>query len=269
MVSESVLSARNEAMTHAFNSCIQTFSLLDPGRNCGQDYQEAALKLALLGNRLARWEQVYCSGEQTGTPQERQLAKAALESIKASLERVCETTERSHPSDGWAGIANATEKVQALTARKGEISNYARFIWALHDKKIVDEVIQTIRSKISELEDLYSSLAQATKQLAEEEAQQFVPPADQAENEPQLAIPILKRLAADVDPSFGEAVSDSAGHYYEDVVAVGDGTLHKGNDVAEGYTGEMRESYHSYKDVRSEGSAVVQAGDMYGKSIFD
>lgn len=268
MASPPLLPIGKAPLSTLFTSCIRTFSLLDAGKTCGQDYQESALKLALLGNRLARWGEVYRTSQPFDTPQEGHIAEAALESIKASLERVCETTERSQPSDGWAGIANATEKVQDLMARKIETSSDSTFVWALEDKVIVDEVIQNIRSKVSELENLSPALAPAFKQRAEEEAQHFVPPAD-GEEPPRLAIPILKRLAADVDPSFGEAISNSAGHYYENVVAVGDATLHRGDSVAEGYTGEMRESYHSYKDVRSEGNAVVRAGNVYGKSIFD
>ena len=268
MASQFALPTRNEPLTIAFNSCIQTFSLLDAGQTCGRDYQESALKLSLLGLRLARWEEVYRTSKSTRAPGEGHLAKAALESVKASLERLCMTTGQSQPSDGWAGIANATEKVQALTLRRAKTSVDSKFIWALEDKRVVDDVMQTIRCKIEELENLSPELAPTLKQLAEDEAKELLQPS-QAENEPPLAIPILKKLAADVDPSFGEAVSNSTGHYYENVVVLGDGTLHKGNAVAEGYTGELRESYHSYKDVKSEGNAVVHAGDSYGKSIFD
>ena len=59
------------------------------------------------------------------------------------------------------------------------------------------------------------------------------------------------------------------GHYFENVLAVGNAKLHTGDSVAEGYSGPFLQDHHSYKNIRAEGDAIAHSGNMYGKSIFD
>jgi hypothetical protein len=255
------------ALASLFDACMRTFERIDAGKNCGRDYQEAALKITLLGNRLSRWEDLYRTTAPSSTIREGYLAEAALESINSSLDRLCKTTDRYQPSDGSAGVANTTEKLQTMTISRVKTSLGSKIIWALHDKKEVNEVILSVRFKIEELESLASTLVPAIKQRAESEAEELILPA--YVEEPEKTMQVLRESTVDVDPYFGDGVAKVTGHYFENVVAVGNAKAHTGDFVAEGYTGEFTRSHHSYKNVRAEGNAIVHVGNMYGKSIFD
>lgn len=255
------------ALASLFDTCMRTFERIDAGKNCGRDYQEAALKITLLGNRLSRWEELYRTVAPSSTIREGYLAEAALESLKTSLDRLCKTADRYEPSDGSTAVANTTEKLQAMTISRVKTSFGAKIIWALHDKKEVNEVILSVRFKIEELESLASSLVPAIKRRAESEAEELVLPA--YFEEPEKTIPALKTSTADVDPYFGEGVAKMTGHYFENVLAIGNAKLHTGDSVAAGYTGPFLQDHHSYKNIRAEGDAIAHSGNMYGKSIFD
>jgi hypothetical protein len=76
------------ALASLFDTCMRTFKRINAGKNCGRDYQEAALKITLLGNRLSRWEDLYRTTAPSSTIREGYLAEAALESINSSLDRL-------------------------------------------------------------------------------------------------------------------------------------------------------------------------------------
>jgi hypothetical protein len=261
------------ALTSLFDTCMNTFERIDAGKNCGRDYQEAAVKIVLLGNRLYRWQEVYSSILPTSTVREGYLAQAALESINSSLGRLCTTTERYQASQSSKGIASVTERLQTLRIGKVKTSIGAKIIWALHDQKEVNNTILSVRFKIDELEKLTLSLlpafSQAIAQRAKTEAEELNL-SNSIEN-PEITIPALEAAAAEVDPCFGEAISkpQAAGHYYGNIEASDEVKALQGDFVATGYNGEFSSASHRYQNIKLEGNVISQQGNMYGKSMFD
>jgi hypothetical protein len=260
------------ALAGLFDTCMNMFERIDAGKNCGRDYQEAALKITLLGNRLSRWEDIYHQSELSSTPREGYLAEAALQSINMSLNRLCKASDRYQPSNGSSkNIAGTTEKLQTMTLSKTKINLGSKIVWALHDKKDVNEVILSVRFKIEELESLTSKLvpfcAQALTTHAKIEAEDFI---HQGSIEgPETTIPAIQAAAAAMDPCFNEAVSQVTGHRYSNIETTGNARVHLGDAVMPGYNAKFSTSQHIYNNVRTSGCTIQQSGNIYGKTIFD
>lgn len=256
------------ALASLFDTCINTFDRLDAGRNCGRDYQEAALRISLLGNRLRRWEDTYRTSLPSSSPEDGSVAKQALQSIEANLKTVCKTSTRYQQPGSTNGVAAMTEKLQNLTVVKEKISLPARFTWALHDKAKLDMVISSIKFKLDELESLSRTLVPAIKQHAQREAEQLVQP--ESIEEPNETIPILKASASAADPYFHAAVANATGHLYKNLKIANEAHVANGDHIAEGYAGPFSSAQNSYVDMQVLDKARVLNGTQYGgKSIFD
>jgi hypothetical protein len=273
------------ALASLFESCMLTFDLIDAGKNCSRDYQEAALIITLLGSRLRRWEEAYRTVSPPNTARDGELAEQALESVYSNLESLCKTAERYQQKDKSTNVASLTDRLQKMhvsTARstgstgKTKPSLRSKIIWALHDKDKVENIIQTIRFKIEELESLSSSLLPALQQRADADAEklnllpaytQQTPVDDKSKDNDIL---VLKHAAAQVDPRFVEAIiKASTGHFYENIVATDLARQNSGDYIAKDYAGPTSGARHCYQNIRAEGNARQQLGNMYGKSIFD
>jgi hypothetical protein len=275
------------ALASLFDSCMNIFERLDAGKNCSRDYQENALIITLLGSRLRRWEETYRTSPTSNTARDGELAVQALESVKNNLESLCKTAERYQPKDKSDNVASMTERLQKMqvsntrstanNTSKTKPSLRSKIIWALHDKDKVESIIRTVRFKIEELESLSQSLLPALQQRADADAEKLnLLPAytQQNPNEPiknnDNDIAILKHAATKVDPRFVEAIiKASTGHFYENIVATDLARQNSGDYIAKDYMGPTSGARHCYQNIRAEGNARQQLGNMYGKSIFD
>jgi len=274
------------ALASLFETCMLTFDRLDAGRNCSRDYQEDALIITLLGSRLRRWEETYRKCAPSNTAHDGELAEQALESVNNNLKSLCKTAERYQPKDKSDNVASMTEKLQKMhvsstrstgNTAKTKPSLRSKIVWALHDKDKVENIIKTVRFKIEELESLSQGLAPALQQQADADAQKLdLLPAYTQQN-PNASvqtkdndITILKHAATKVDPRFVEAIiKASTGHFYENIVATDLARQNSGDYIAKDYVGPTSGARHCYQNIRAEGNARQQLGNMYGKSIFD
>jgi hypothetical protein len=274
------------ALASLFDSCMNTFERLDAGKNCSRDYQEDALIITLLGSRLRRWEETYRKYAPSNTAHDGELAEQALASVNNNLESLCKTAERYQPKGKSNNVASMTEKLQEMQVSntrstssnsKTKPSLRSKIIWALHDKEKVESIIRTVRFKIEELESLSQGLLPALQQSADADAEKLnLLPAytQQNPNEPiknnDNDITILKHAATKVDPRFVEAIiKASTGHFYENIVATDLVRQNSGDYIAKDYVGPTSGARHCYQNIRAEGNARQQLGNMYGKSIFD
>jgi hypothetical protein len=265
---------------------MNTFERLDAGKNCSRDYQEDALIITLLGSRLRRWEETYRKYAPSNTAHDGELAEQALASVNNNLESLCKTAERYQPKGKSNNVASMTEKLQEMQVSntrstssnsKTKPSLRSKIIWALHDKDKVESIIRTVRFKIEELESLSQNLLPALQQSADADAEKLnLLPAytQQNPNEPiknnDNDITILKHAATKVDPRFVEAIiKASTGHFYENIVATDLARQNSGDYIAKDYVGPTSGARHCYQNIRAEGNARQQLGNMYGKSIFD
>lgn len=256
------------ALAALFDSCMSTLARVDAGKNCGKEYQEAALSIALLGNRLQRWEQSYATGELCTKPR-----VATWPSPLDSLLRACKTAEGYEARDSFTDISSITEIVQVLTLGKVKKTPSAKVVWALRNKEKVDAIVSRIRIRIEDLENLSKAVMPINKHLAEKEAAEIIlPPSIE---EPEEAMSIVKALASRNDPVLDRAmalVATKSCHRYQDVFTGKKARSHLGNIVADGYTGNFMNNEHSCVGVRTEGEARSHYGNLYGasgKSIFD
>jgi hypothetical protein len=274
------------ALASLFDSCMNTFERLDAGKNCSRDYQEDALIITLLGSRLRRWEETYRKYAPTNTALDGELAEQALASVNNNLESLCKTAERYQTNSKSNNVASMTEKLQEMQVSntrstssnpKTKPSLRSKIIWALHDKEKVESIIRTVRFKIEELESLSQNLAPALQQSADVDAEKLnlLPaytqqnPNDNIQNKDN-DIAILKHAATKVDPRFVEAIiKASTGHFYENIVATDLARQNSGDYIAKDYVGPTSGARHCYQNIRAEGNARQQLGNMYGKSIFD
>jgi len=274
------------ALASLFETCMLTFDRLDAGRNCSRDYQEDALIITLLGSRLRRWEETYRKCAPSNTAHDGELAEQALESVNNNLKSLCKTAERYQPKDKSDNVASMTEKLQKMhvsstrstgNTAKTKPSLRSKFVWALHDKDKVENIIKTVRFKIEELESLSQGLAPALQQQADADAQKLdlLPAYTQQNPNANVQtkdndITILKHAATKVDPRFVEAIiKASTGHFYENIVATDLARQNSGDYIAKDYVGPTSGARHCYQNIRAEGNARQQLGNMYGKSIFD
>lgn len=279
------------ALASLFESCMTIFDRLDAGKNCAQDYQEDALKITLLGSRLRRWEEAYNKYAPSNNVQDGELAKRALDSVKKNLESLAKKAERYQPADHSNDLAGVTERMQNLQFSstrstsndiKTKPSFRSKIVWALHDKDKVAGIIREVRFKIEELESLSQGLLPILQQQADADADKLnlLPPAYtqqppkngkmNSKNDDDDIIALLKRAAAQVDPRFVEAViKATTGHFYENITATDLARQNSGDHIARGYTGPMSTSRHCFRNIRAEGNARQQIGNMYGRSVFD
>lgn len=255
-----------------FDTCMSTFARLDAGRNCSKDYQEAALKVTFLGNRLRRWEEVYRASAPSDTGREALLAEYALESINESLETLVNSSDRYQMQASSTAVASLTERIQTLTiAKRVKTSVRSKVVWALHDKDKFNQAISSVKFKMDELEKLTRGLVQARQAEARREAEELILPS--AIEEPETTIPIMNACAAEVDPEFqkaAEAASTMPGHKFKNIYTDAKARVELGNYIAAGYSGLFAGFQHSYDGVRTLGEARGLMGDSYGgKHVFD
>ena len=273
------------ALASLFDSCMNTFERLDAGKNCSRDYQEDALIITLLGSRLRRWEETYRAYAPSNTAHDGELAELALDSVNNSLASLCKTAERYQAIDKSNKVASVTEKLQNMhfSSTRSSTCNVktkqslrSKAIWALHDKDKVENIIKTVRFKIEELESLSKNLAPVLQQRADADAQKLDLLPAYAQQDPDKNdsndddITILKHASTKVDPRFVEAIiKASTGHFYENIIATELARQNTGDYIAPGYAGPTSTARHCYQNIRAEGNARQQIGNMYGKSIFD
>lgn len=262
------------ALASLFDTCMNTLERLDAGRNCGEDYQEAALKVVLLGARLRRWEESYRTNAASGSPNDAVLIEAALKSINKSLETLANSSERYESQNGKAHVAALTDRLQNLTfGKKAKTGLGAKVVWALRDEKKFGKVIPSVRFKIEELEELNESLVPVRKELARKEAEELVHPS--SIEEPETTLRVLNECAEEVDPEFreaaeAEAASKVAGHTYRNIYVGERARAQQGDVFTKGYEGPISDLKHSFDNVRTMGDARSHQGNLYGgKSVFD
>lgn len=274
------------ALASLFETCMDTFDLIDAGKNCSRDYQEAALVITLLGSRLRRWEETYRTVRPPNTFHDGELAEQALESVNNNLQSLCKTAERYQQRDKSTNVASLTDKLQNMhvsSAAKTKTSLRSKIIWALHDKVKVENIIQIVRFKIEELESLSQSLLPDLQQRADKDAAKLnnllpaytqqdpaVDIKNNKDDDSDSDIIVLKHAASKVDPRFVDAIiKASTGHFYENIVATDLARQNSGDYIAKDYVGPTSGARHCYQNIRAEGNARQQLGNMYGKSIFD
>lgn len=254
----------------SFDACMTTFNRLDTGRNCSRDYQHAAVDLALLAERLERWEEAYRESKLSDTTMRQGiLAEAALGTINESLESIAIASDRYEPQGDSDAVASLTDSLQALTfAKRTKQTVKAKIVWALRDQKKFQEVTITVRSRIEELEKMTISLAQAREQKAQARAEELLKSG--SIKEPETTIRLLKQRASELDPDFEKGASKSTGHQYGHIINSETSTSHQGNTVAPGYQGPFSGAQHTYGRVENLGNSRSQQGDIYGgKGVFD
>jgi len=260
------------ALASLFDTCMSTFDRVDAGINCGKEYQDAALKITLLGRHLAQWEESYKSNQPPSTRSDGLLAEATLQNIQADLDKLCRTSERYKAPAQTASnaIATVTNRVQTLTiSGKVKTKVGSKIVWALRDKDRVNVVISSIKFKLDELDSLLNTLAGPERhRIAAMQAEQIVEPfLLEASGE---AIPALQACASAVDPDFGHVLKAATGHKYGKLFTKGSARLNAGDYIAAGYTGPFLNAQNKYGDINTEGEARVNAGTNYGgKSVFD
>lgn len=256
------------ALASLFDTCMNTFAHLDAGKNCGRDYQEAALKISLLGARLGRWEETYRTSAPSSRPRDGILAEAALESINENLKGLFKTAQRYESTKSSNAVAKVTDKLQTLTISRVKTRLGAKIVWALHEKEAVERVISTVRFKIEELEAFSKSLAPVFRERAMREAEEVILPSEI--EEPDTTVPTVMASAAAVDPCFGEGIKEvktSSGHNFLELTIGDKARVHNGNQVHSGYQGSFTGQQHTFHKVKVMDEARTHNGDVYGGKV--
>lgn len=278
-----------------FDNCMNAFHCIDSGIKYGRDYQEAALKVSLLQLRLVRWRHtVEIVEDRSGASRPKNIPVASdheveivrdlLESIQNRFKEI-ERASKRHGLD--SPIPKATQpavpSVEVLTTRmetlaltRQKTSSFSQKAkWALHDKRKLTGLIQSLDEFISDLVNLFPGTQDQQMLLAKNDAAAIVKPSEIEEEDDNLvASSILNKASQEVDPELKralEAIAQGKGrHSFGNTVIRDSAMVQQGDYVGEGYRGRQLYGTHSFGTLDVSGTSRVQQGDNYGgKSVFD
>lgn len=289
-----------------FDAAVNAFDRVETGKAYGKDYQEAALSLATLQLRLARWGNTIkivddASQETSGLPVAPAEDTEVFEDLLGSIARNFEDAEKvakrhklkatstvqSSPADGSNTIDELEKKVRGLTLqrqRSSSVGQKAR--WVFHDKKYFGEIITSLTRQVTEVielfpADVYQAQQQALEKYAQDDAQQLSKATEVIQpseiEEPEDAAVALLKATERVDPQLkdllGKIAEQKTGHRFGKLTMQDKARAIQGLQVTGDYRGPTNITdghSHSYGDVNMSGESRIQQGTILGgKSIWD
>lgn len=275
------------ALYGLFSTILSSFEYIQYGRQFGEHYESAVLKLDVARLRLSRWAQSIglnddpksqAKLESSLSKKEIDIAKNLLGNIAEAFENVerlsrkYEDTMRliGDEEEGVLDVINGEREDDGLSARfkrmhlkaKSRIrsrqkststANKAR--WALYEKKRFEDLIRDIRDHTDALIENFPRTVMVQGQLAAEEVKELTEDAQDRV--------MLKTIAQENDRILAQAVEKAIivqdGHDFRDIRVSGYSRAFFGNDIAYG----VKARGNTYSNMVIDGNAVVHAGNVY------
>ncbi|KAH7174130.1 prion-inhibition and propagation-domain-containing protein [Fusarium flagelliforme] len=193
-----------------FNNCIDCFDYIQLAKSFGEDFSRYQLRLDVAKCRLSRWGAAIdinndsrFLGEMSSDPTV-ELAKNVLREIvesfgtahRTSLRYKAASKEQSTATCGEADLEIVSQRLhnrfRTLTIkRQSRVSLIKKAYWAIYDKDHMGRVIDGIFHLLNELEKVFPTIPQATRELAEMEIKEV---SDQQE------LKMIQDVAKGLDP---------------------------------------------------------------------
>lgn len=274
-----------------FSTCMEVFSCVQLGRNFERDYGTSLVTLRLQGMRLSRWgaaAEIYDDPELVKLNAMPGGAEAAKVTLCQILRLFSDSEKRSNkyfskqitaPSPtvysvenitdpDLSGIIQQTDNIMVKRKEKRGRLLWKKVTWSLYEKESFEQLIQDISGLLDQLHILFPGPESQRKLLDE----------NIAALEQAVSLKYVQKLAEGVDKMLQDrakyAQDEKDGrHVFEKVSAGKNARLHTGNayvkQIGDGVGSVPKGPGHRYAEVRFEDSAMGQAGDMFGASIFD
>ncbi|KAK5939752.1 hypothetical protein PMZ80_008134 [Knufia obscura] len=275
------------ALYGLFSTILSSFEYIQYGRQFGEHYESAVLKLDVARLRLSRWAQSIglnddpksqAKLESSLSKKEIDIAKNLLGNIAEAFENVerlsrkYEDTMRliGDEEEGVLDVINGEREDDGLSARfkrmhlkaKSRIrsrqkstSTANRARWALYEKKRFEDLIRDIRDHTDALIENFPRTVMVQGQLAAEEVKELTEDAQDRV--------MLKTIAQENDRILAQAVEKAIivqdGHDFRDIRVSGYSRAFFGNDIAYG----VKARGNTYSNMVIDGNAVVHAGNVY------
>lgn len=280
-----------------FDSCMSAFELVDTGREYGSDFQKSHLRIRALENRLSRWagrvefSETPIAGLALATPDESLRVEDLLGSIQAELDRARKVSksyalpeQADSRAAGSATLQVLADRFRDMSLKRRKRTSVAKTaLWVLKDKKRLDRLISSITSGLDDLEDVFPALVSPSQQHNKaviDDVEQLVQPAEVEEpsESSEPIIEVLKEITAGVDDQLRSAIEAAAklasgnSISIKNVLTSDTARVQIGKYIASDYKGPMSTDIVtlSINDMRTDGSARVQVGDIYGgKNLMD
>jgi len=270
-----------------FTTCMQCFEYIQYGRQFGEHYESAVLKLDICKLRLHRWAQSLGLSddpksqarlEASLSKREIAIAKNLLGNIAEAFENVeglskkYEATMRliSEDQEGVLDVINGERDDDGLSTRfkrmhlkaKNRIRSRQKTTttlhkakWALYEKKRFEDLVRDIRDHTDALIENFPRTVIVQGQLAAEEVRDLTEDAQDRV--------MLKSIAEEHDRILAQAVEKAIivqdGHEFRDIRVSGYSRAFFGNDIAYG----VKARGNTYSNMVIDGNAVVHAGNVY------
>lgn len=287
-----------------FNACMNTFELIESGKQYGRAYQKSALEIELLHLRLSRWKQnVHFEGDRTvlplqcidATPKEAETVEWLLGEINVELQaaqgaaaryakQAVGGAEREEGGAESSTIEALTLRVRTLAlTRQRTASAKDKVMWALRDEKKLKRLIEDVSGHIDSLVELFpAAVATDQTQRAAADLVQIVQPSEIEEpldpEEAANATALLREASDHVDPELVAAIEALAakepapgGEWtLKEVTVRGKARMLNGHQIIDKNQYLETKSRYLLQDVVARGNSKVVNGHQFGgKSVFD
>lgn len=270
-----------------FATCVQYFEYIQYGRQFGEHYESAVLKLDVARLRLHRWAQSLGLNddpksqamlESSLSKKEIAIAKNLLGNIAEAFENI-ETLSKKYEAtmrlinEGDDGMFAATDPERdddglsarfkrmhmkakdRIRSRQNSTTTLDKARWAIHEKKRFEDLVRDIKDHTDALIENFPRTIVMQGQLAADEVKHLTEDAQDRV--------MLKGIAQDNDRILAQAVEKAIivhdGHEFKDIRVSGYSQAFFGNDVAYG----VGTQGNTYSNMVIDGSAIVHAGNVY------
>lgn len=277
MAEAAALVIRGVSPAALFDQCTSITKYIDAGTNCTDNCRDAAFMIALLGVRLSRCERTLRENPDLQATEEDGIdAEGILQHIKNRLQAAEKLGQRYMSGQSMTGTPSVAEctadtsrildKLRSKMSSKNNGPSLAsRARWALFDEDKINKLVEKLNELVSNLERVFPSLKDRRVQMARTDATGFRDSC--AAEELSDVMQALKAAAKRVDKDFYSAL-DSSSHSYSDVKIEGDAQVNAG-DL---YTPEWVKSggavdgggKHTYGGFRISGKSNVNMGNSFG-----
>lgn len=281
----------------AFSTCIEIFNYVSLGQRFGKDYETCQLRLQLVQLRLSRWGEAVCIyedpklGRETATEEELNAAKETLFHILKLFEDSNIVSKKFRLDASQIGDANSKptsqsregfasmvlrSKVQNLTTRRQKSASFRKLMrWAVHDREVLNRLVEDIVNLVNEVEALFPLPTAIESRLVSEEISELrgeEGAEEEAGVQGEEESRTLMQASEGIDDVLYKATaSNIVGHQYTGVHVLGANAAVMNGNI---FAGDSRVSVqagssHIYDGVKITGAGVkVLNGDQFGGKGF-
>ncbi|KAI1015364.1 hypothetical protein LB504_010976 [Fusarium proliferatum] len=268
-----------------FNNCVDCFNYIQIAKHFGQDFSRYQLRLDVAKCRLARWGvSIDINNDERFSLTEPSdptivLAQGILEEIVARFRAAYKVSRRYQATTEEQGLEICTEadlsavpqrvhtRFDVLTKQRYKsLGLIKKTGWALYDKNYMGRMIDDIIDSIDDLEKVFPSTPQLTRQLAEMEI-------EEVNDEQELKL--INDVAEGLDPVLSKVSKDRIAEIAGKNTAgkiTGPGSVYIGNSFATGSfsnpQGIRVSTINHVDEVNTTVASRVNIGNTWGGKGF-